>query len=89
MRFLHFDLSPFLNLKITTTKNNNKKTKNKTKKKKKKKQQQTQDTFHIFFKSKHFILVRLELTFLQTYFGDNDQTPLTVASALGLHCLPT
>ena len=80
MRFLHFDLSPFLFLKTTTTT---------TKKQKQKKPQQTQDTFHIFFKSKHFILVRLELTFLQTYFGDNDQTPITAASAVGLHCLPT
>ena len=37
----------------------------------------------------HFILVRYKLTFLQTYYGGLDETPLNAATALGLHCLPT
>ena len=35
------------------------------------------------------ILVRYILKLLQANHGDPDQTPLTVASALGLHYLPT
>ena len=35
------------------------------------------------------ILIRNKLTFLQANCGGPDQTPLTTASALGLHCLPT
>ena len=35
------------------------------------------------------ILVRYKLIFLQANYGDPDQTPLSAASVLGLHCLPT
>ena len=45
----------------------------------------TLGTFHIFLSLKHFILVRYKFTYLQIYCGDHDQTPLTAASALGLH----
>ena len=34
------------------------------------------------------ILVRFNMTFLQANCGDPDQTPLSVASALRLYCLP-